>query len=254
MWGVMIDYWYATKDDTYNNLTSISVQAQVGADNDFMPADQAFDMGNDDQAFWAITALDAAETNFQAPAKGDPSWLGLAQAVYNEQIGRWDNTTCGGGIHWQVSQVVGSYHLKNTISNGALMQIAARLARYTQQDSYAKWAEKLWDWMWAIGLIDNENWSVYDNTDANLNCSSVDRSQWTYNAGTLLIATATMYNYVSASFSLSPSLSSEQRLQLPDKWRPGVEEPRDQPPQHSHLRLLPRRHHAGTLRTHRQVR
>ena len=202
MWGVMIDYWFATGDDTYNNLTSLSIQAQVGADNDFMPADQAFDMGNDDQAFWAITALDAAESNFQNPPKGDPSWLGLAQAVYNEQIGRWDNATCGGGIHWQVA-MTGSYHLKNTISNGALMQVAARLARYTQDDSYAKWASKIWDWIWAVGLVDNENWSVYDNTDANLNCTSVDRTQWTYNAGTLLVACATMYNYVSFTL-LSP--------------------------------------------------
>lgn len=194
MWGVMLDYWYATGDDTYNAQASVSIQAQVGEHQDFMPADQAFDMGNDDQAFWALTALTAAETNFQNPPEGDPSWLGLAQAVYNEQIGRWDNSSCGGGIHWQVNPS-GGFHLKNTISNGALMQLAARLARYTQDDQYAQWANKLWDWMWAVKLIDNQNWSVYDNTDANLNCTSVDRAQWTYNAGTLLIASATMYNY-----------------------------------------------------------
>jgi mannan endo-1,6-alpha-mannosidase len=201
MWGVMIDYWFATGDSTYNDMASVSIQSQVGGDKDFMPVEQAFDMGNDDQAFWAITALDAAESNFQNPAAGDPSWLGLAQAVYNEQIGRWDNTTCGGGIHWQVFQT-GSYHLKNTISNGALMQVAARLARYTKDDQYAKWATKLWDWMWSVGLIDHENWSVYDNTDANINCTQVDRSQWTYNAGTLLVACATMYNYVGPFYSL----------------------------------------------------
>lgn len=201
MWGVMIDYWYATGDDTFNDIASVTIQSQVGEDKDFMPADQAFDMGNDDQAFWAITALDAAETNFQAPPKGDPSWLGLAQAVYNEQIGRWDNTTCGGGIHWQVVNSAAN-HLKNTISNGALMQIAARLARYTQNDDYAKWATKLWDWMWDIGLIDNKNYNVYDNTDANLNCSQVDTTLWTYNVGTLLVACATMYNYVSFNPSI----------------------------------------------------
>jgi mannan endo-1,6-alpha-mannosidase len=196
MWGVMLDYWYATGDDTYNDQAAVSIQAQIGEHQDFMPSAQAFDMGNDDQAFWALTALTAAEYNFQNPPAGAPSWLGLAQAVYNEQTGRWDNSTCGGGIHWQVNPS-GGFHLKNTISNGALMQLAARLARYTNDDSYAQWAGKLWDWMWAVGLIDNQNWSVYDNTDANNNCTSIDRAQWTYNAGTLLMASATMYNYVS---------------------------------------------------------
>lgn len=196
MWGIMIDYWSATGDSTYNNMAVASIQSQVGPGNDFQPPAQYFDMGNDDQAFWAITALDAAETNFQAPPKGAPSWLGLAQAVYNEQIARWDNSTCGGGIHWQVNPS-GGYHLKNTISNGALMQVAARLARYTHDDQYAQWATKIWDWMWAVGLIDNENWSVYDNTDSTINCTNVDRSYWTYNAGTVLIACATMYNVVS---------------------------------------------------------
>ena len=212
MWGVMLDYWYATGDDAYNDMASVSIQSQTGTDNDFMPADQAFDMGNDDQVFWAITALDAAEANFQNPPEGRPSWLGLAQAVYNEQIGRWDNTTCGGGIRWQVSNQSGGYHLKNTVNNGGLMQVAARLARYTQDDSYAKWATKLWDWMWAIGLIDNENWSVYDNTDATHNCTTVDKSQWTYNGGSLLIACATMYNYVSI-----PPPTYEQGSTVQDK-------------------------------------
>ena len=164
MWGVMLDYWSATGDSTYNDEAATSIQFQVGQDKDFMPADQAFDMGNDDQSFWALTALTAAEANFQNPLNGSPSWLGLAQAVFNKQTGRWDNSTCGGGIHWQVNSFSGGFHLKNSMSNGALMQLGARLARYTQNDKYADWASKLWDLMWSVGLIDHENWSVYDNT------------------------------------------------------------------------------------------
>lgn len=199
MFGVLIDYWIATGDATYNDVVSQALLFQTGNNDDFMPLNQTFDMGNDDQAFWALSALTAAESNFQNPPANGPSWLGLAQAVYNEQIGRWDNTTCNGGLHWQVYPTAG-YHLKNTISNGALMQIAARLARYTKNDEYAQWAIKLWDWMWAVGLIDNNNWSVYDNTDSNNNCTTVDRAQWTYNAATLIIACSTMYNYVSIPY------------------------------------------------------
>jgi mannan endo-1,6-alpha-mannosidase len=195
MFGTLIDYWVATGDSTYNNATSQSVLAQIGPDKDFMPPDQSFDMGNDDQAFWALTALTAAESNFPNPPIGSPSWLALAQAVFNEQISRWDNTTCGGGIHWQVFQSAG-FPLKNSISNGALFQIAARLARYTNDDLYSNWAIKLWDWMWAIGLIDNENYSVYDSTDSRNNCSSIGKGFWTYNAGTMLIGAAVMFNIV----------------------------------------------------------
>jgi mannan endo-1,6-alpha-mannosidase len=219
MLGVIVNYWSATGDSTYNNQTSASILAQIGADKDFEPAAQYFDMGNDDQAFWAMTALTAAETNFPDPTDKTVSWLGLAQAVFNEQILRWDNTTCGGGLHWQVFQS-GGYHLKNSISNGGLMQIAARLARYTKDDMYAEWATKIWDWMWAVKLIDNVNYSVYDNADSAdpLNCTQIDRSQWTYNAGTVLVSAATMYNYVSTSFPRTRSRLTDARRVTKYGW------------------------------------
>jgi mannan endo-1,6-alpha-mannosidase len=204
MFGSLIDYWLYTNDTTYNDVVVEGLQFQIGPHADFMPPNQTFDMGNDDQAFWAMSALTAAETNFQSPPGDDPSWLSLAQAVFNEQIGRWDTSTCGGGLRWQVFQANTGYDLKNSISNGALINIAARLARYTNDDLYAMWAAKIWDWMEAIGLID-ENYNVYDNSEAdNLNCTQIDRNQWCYNAGTMLMGASTMYNYVCSS-----SLNSE---------------------------------------------
>ena len=160
-----------------------------------MPPNESASLGNDDQAFWGMAALSAAETNFPNPPLKDPSWLSLAQAVFNEQVGRWDTQYCGGGIRWQIYEITG-YDLKNTISNGCLFQIGARLARYTGNDMYAQWSIKIWDWLWAIGLID-KNYNVYDNSEASrLNCTQIDKNQWTYNAGTMLIGAATMYNYV----------------------------------------------------------
>jgi len=144
-----------------------------------------------------MAALTAAETNFPNPSVAKLSWLGLAQAVFNEQIARWDTSTCGGGIHWQIPITNGGYHLKNSISNGCLLQIAARLARYTgdPDNIYSPWTEKIWQWMSAVHLID-PNFSVYDNTDSNFNCSGVDGHQWIYNAGTMLVGSATMWNIV----------------------------------------------------------
>jgi mannan endo-1,6-alpha-mannosidase len=207
MWGAMIDYWHYTDDTTYNDLTMQGLQWQVGPHNDFMPPNASASLGNDDQAFWGMAAMAAAEYKFPNPLQTQPSWLSLAQAVFNEQMGRWDTQFCNGGIRWQIYQITG-YDLKNTISNGCFFNLASRLARYTSDDLYAQWAEKAWNWLWDIGLID-KNYNVYDNTEADrLNCTTIDHAQWSYNAGTMLMGASTMWNYVRATLSIPLSLSS----------------------------------------------
>ncbi len=204
MFGALIDYWHYTGDTSYNQVITDGIMWQVGPSDDFMPPNQTFSMGNDDQAFWAITALMAAEYKFPDPPSGQPSWLGLAQAVFNEQVGRWSNETCNGGLYWQVYQSNAGYPLKNSVSNGCFFQIAARLARYTGDDMYAQWATKTWDWMWRIGLVD-ANYNVYDNSEALvLNCTQIQHDQWTYNAATMLMGASTMYNYVNLPYFPPP--------------------------------------------------
>lgn len=204
MWGSMVDYYHYTRDSTYNNITMQALQYQVGPKNDYQPPAEQASLGNDDQAFWAMAALRAAETNFPNPRSDQPSWLALAQATFNEQVGRWDTQFCGGGLRWQIFPANRGYNLKNTISNGCLFNIAARLARYTGDQMYADWAAKIWDWLWDVGFID-EHYNVYDNAEADKgNCTVIDRHQWTYNAATMLMGASTMYNFV----SLSPACSS----------------------------------------------
>lgn len=67
-----------------------------------MPPNQTKDLGNDDQVFWAFAAMAAAELNFPNPPSDQPQWLALAQAVFNTQALRWDTTSCGGGLKWQI--------------------------------------------------------------------------------------------------------------------------------------------------------
>lgn len=43
------------------------MQFQVGANKDYLPANQSKDEGNDDQVFWAFAAMDAAELKFPDP-------------------------------------------------------------------------------------------------------------------------------------------------------------------------------------------
>ncbi|EXJ80245.1 mannan endo-1,6-alpha-mannosidase [Capronia coronata CBS 617.96] len=198
MFGALIDYWYFTGDDTYNTITTQALLHQVGPDNDFMPPNQTKTEGNDDQAFWGMAALSAAENKFPDPPAGQPQWLALAQAVFNTQTARWDTTSCAGGLKWQIFAFNNGYNYKNTISNGCFFNMASRLAVYTGNQTYADWAVRMWDWCSAIGLRDAQ-YNFFDGSDDTLNCTRMDHIQWTYNAGTFLVGAANMYNFTGGS-------------------------------------------------------
>lgn len=193
--GALVSYWAYTGDDAYNAITTQAMLHQVGTHNDFMPTNQTRTEGNDDQSFWAFTAMAAAETNFPNPEDGEPSWLALAQAVFNEQTTRWDEDTCEGGLKWQIYSFNSGYQYKNSISNGCLFDLGARLARYTGNSTYAEWAEKAWNWAVDVGVI-GERFEIYDGTSAANNCSDINHVQWSYNNGVFLHGAAHMWNYV----------------------------------------------------------
>ncbi|KAI0024529.1 glycoside hydrolase family 76 protein [Xylariomycetidae sp. FL0641] len=196
MFGTLVDYWHYTGDTTYNDLTLQGLVHQAGEDKDFMPQNQSRSLGNDDQGFWALTAMTAAETNFQNPPEGQPQWLALVQAVFNEYVMRWKEAsdTCGGGLRWQIFTFNNGFNYKNSISNGCFFNIAARLARYTGNETYADWAEKVWDWMEEIKFIDAD-YNIYDGAGVEDDCTEVNPQQWTYNAGIFLEGAAIMYNF-----------------------------------------------------------
>lgn len=205
MFGTLVDYWAYTGDTTYVNETYQALQHQVGDDHDYMPTNQTLTEGNDDQGFWALSAMTAAETNFKNPnttTAGGPQWLAIAQAVFNEYVWRWEasNSSCNGGLRWQIFTFNNGYTYKNSISNGCFFNIAARLARYTGNASYADWATEVYDWMDGVGFIDNA-YNVYDGASCagTSNCTEIDKAQWTYNAGIFMHGAAVMYNYTNGS-------------------------------------------------------
>jgi mannan endo-1,6-alpha-mannosidase len=135
MFGAMIEYWYYTGDTTYNPQIIQALQFQVGPDDNYMPPNQSKSLGNDDQAFWGMAAMSAAEFKFENPPPEKPQWLALAQAVFNSQALRWDTSTCGGGLRWQIYTFNNGYNYKNSISNGCFFNIAARLGAYTKNET-----------------------------------------------------------------------------------------------------------------------
>ncbi|OKO97837.1 Mannan endo-1,6-alpha-mannosidase DCW1 [Penicillium subrubescens] len=204
--GALINYWAFTGDSTYNTITVQAMEHQAGTKGDFMPLNQTYTEGNDDQSFWAMSAMMATERNFTNPTNS-PGWLAMVQAVFNEQAHRWDKESCDGGLRWQIYTWNAGYGYKNTISNGCFFDIAARLARYTGNATYAEWANKVWNWSKVNGLI-TADYQIYDGTTVDSNCSSYDRTRWSYTAGIYLHGAAVMYNYTSSLSSNSSSNSS----------------------------------------------
>ena len=160
--------------------------------------DEKFDEGNDDQAFWVFAALSAQEYGFPQPSPPIPSWLIIAENAWQDFVTRWNTTTCNGGLKWQFYPQNAGYDYKSSISNGAFFQISARLARYTGNQTYVDWANKIWDWSSGVGLIDDA-YTVFDGTDDTINCSRVDHDLWSYNIGSYLYGAAIMQNFTNGS-------------------------------------------------------
>ncbi|RAH77088.1 mannan endo-1,6-alpha-mannosidase [Aspergillus japonicus CBS 114.51] len=200
MFMTLIQFWQASGVDTYNSVVSHDLMFQAGENYDFFSANYSQWLGNDDQMFWGLAAITASEAGLPE-RDGKPSWTSLARAVFNMQVNRWDNETCNGGMRWQVWPYQAGYTMKNAISNGGLFELSARLARFTKNETYAEWAEKIWDWSSTTPLL-NTNltiWNIADSTSNEANCKDAGNNQWTYNYGTYLSGAAFMYNYTNGS-------------------------------------------------------
>jgi predicted alpha-1,6-mannanase (GH76 family) len=89
-------------------------------------------------------------------------------------------------FHW-----LNGWKYKNTASNGGFFHLGARLAMYTKNDTYAIWAEKVFDWMSESPLLPGDG-TVNDGTsmDTTPMCKDADHTQWTYNYGIMIAGTA----------------------------------------------------------------
>lgn len=193
----MVNYWYYTRDDTWNDQTkqALVFQSAPAEGGYFEPNNQTLQLGNDDQAFWGLAAMEAAEYNFPNPPSSQPQWLEMAQGVFNRQYGRWDPKTCGGGMRWQVFTFNNGFNYKNSISNGCFFNLAARLGKYTGNQTYIDAANQWYEWSVNSGLIDTSaNYRIVDGITVE-SCNDYGHTdQWTYNVGVYLYGAAAMWN------------------------------------------------------------
>ncbi|KAL6707737.1 hypothetical protein ACN47E_003858 [Coniothyrium glycines] len=195
-WGGMIEYSQFTGDTSHVKTLQQALTANYGPDNDFILSYRRSQTGNDDQAFWALAVMSALEYQFPDPAEAPAAYLEVVTNAFNNIVGRWDETSCGGGLKWQIyPENAYGYNYKNSISNGCTFALGARLARYTGEQKYADWAVKIYDWSEKVGLI-SEKFEVFDGTDDRTNCAKVsDQTQWSYNNAMYLHGSAFMYDY-----------------------------------------------------------
>ncbi|KAI1333070.1 glycoside hydrolase family 76 protein [Xylariaceae sp. FL0255] len=194
-WAAMLDYSHFTGDTSYDNVTLQALMSQVGPTFNFMDPLYYGSEGNDDQAFWAFTVLDAAERNFPQPNNTIPPWLTVAENIWNSMVARWDNTSCGGGLRWQIfADNVNGLDYKNSVSNGGFFQMSARLARATNNDTYERWAEKVWDWSTKVQFID-QDYVVHDGASSKQQCNPVNPTSYSYSQGIYMYGAAIMFNY-----------------------------------------------------------
>lgn len=195
--GGLIDYYTFCDptNETLYGLIADGMYAQTGSQFDYVPSNQSLTEGNDDQGVWGLAIMQAVERNFTDKAH---SWLSLTQAVYNTMNSRWDTQTCGGGLRWQIFTWNSGYSYKNSIANGCLFNIAARLARYTGNETYAVTAEKVWDWMVSVNFLNNDTGGLelYDGAQVSTNCSSnYTTTKWSYTYGIVMMGCAYMYDF-----------------------------------------------------------
>lgn len=196
MFGTIVDYTALTGDTSYVESTTQALLHQAGPLRNFLPDNQSSTEGNDDQGFWAMAVMSAAENNFPNPPADQPQWLALAQGVFNQYVSRWDPQTCGGGLRWQIFRVNNGFNYKNSISNGCFFNLAARLGRFTGNQTFFEWANRVWDWQQQMRLI-TDDWRVLDGAhikDGSNQCDKPNQIQWSYNAGIFLHGASVMYN------------------------------------------------------------
>lgn len=96
LYSTLIDYWQYTGDSAHNDVVAKGILALRGPHDDYSQfifnASWTEDAGN-----WGMAAMAAAEHKLPHPGKDQgPSWLELAENIFNRFVSRWDSKYCGG--------------------------------------------------------------------------------------------------------------------------------------------------------------
>ncbi|KAI9362964.1 glycosyl hydrolase family 76-domain-containing protein [Zopfochytrium polystomum] len=156
---------------------------------------------NDDIAWWALTAITAAEiwgpsSNILDPSgqtQGGRSWVYVADKTFNHMLEQWDSI-CNGGIYWSRNRNDANparKYYKSSITNAEAIDLAARLYAVTKNETYKVWSDRIYDWM-KTTVISASDYSVADGVMADGSCA-LTPTPWTYHSGELIYGLLSLY-------------------------------------------------------------
>ncbi|KAM7194242.1 Glycosyl hydrolase family 76 domain containing protein [Rhypophila sp. PSN 637] len=197
-WDSLLNYWFLTGDDQYNDKVTKGILGRIGEDRDFFPRDLWDRTNNDDLAAWGLVSLAAAERQLPNPPAGQPKWLDLAKTVFENQSAGWDTNECDGGIRGSKYAAFGGYYY-NKFAGSRFLLLAARLGAYTGNQTYLDWAEKQYSWAaGSAGLVTADFAVNYGVSLTGGNCNPPVKFEHTYNQAAYLYGSAVAYNATSS--------------------------------------------------------
>jgi len=119
---------------------------------------------------------------------GDQQALSRAKQIFDLNVYGWDDDPthpCPGGVFW--TQAPWSQD-RNVVSNGPGAELGFHLYELTADPYYLEWGTKMYEWVYECLLAPNG--LFWDNIKLS---GDIDKTQWSYNQGSMLGANALLY-------------------------------------------------------------
>lgn len=146
----------------------------------YPPEFEKSDRYYDDNGLVAIDYLEAYKNT------GNKLYLKRAKEVFKFILSGW-SSKLGGGVTW----LEGHEDQKPACSNGMATLAGLKLYEATKDRSYLQWGLKFYDWM-HNNLRDSAGLYWNDKKTAD---SSINKTYWTYNSGSMLEASVLLYRF-----------------------------------------------------------
>ena len=192
MLGLSADYRGAVQDRIHNGSPKYwnSTSSPPGYDSYVRPPlGSGGDKFYDDHAWTGLNLVRAYRLT------GDEAALDRARQVFEFVKSGWDNDPthpAPGGVFWVQADWSRD---RNTVSNAPSAELGLRLYLLTGEPSYLEWARKMYDWTQTTMLDrDSQDQAVdglyWDHIDLS---GRIDKTQWSYNQGTMIGASVLLY-------------------------------------------------------------
>ncbi|KAH8909529.1 putative glycosyl hydrolase [Coniochaeta sp. PMI_546] len=177
----LLDYMHKTGDDSYMPQVLCTIETQKEP-LEWWPEGGGYFRADstDDTGWWALAMVRMFDLT------GNATYLDYAKLDEEYMHDYWSDE-CGGGIIWNIPQMV----YKNAISNELYFTLAAALHNRLPGDGiYLNRSLEAWNWFNASGMVNSAHLVNDGLTDS---CVNNNATTWTYNQGVILGGLVELY-------------------------------------------------------------